>query len=48
VKVQGAFHEYANFQVFWKAFMVMVRACTGEAWNELMFAAALTPSTLID
>jgi len=40
VRVADAMNEYANFQEFWKAFMLLVRCASGEAWNELMFAAA--------
>jgi len=48
VLVQGAFNEYANFQEFWKAFMLMIRCSTGEAWNELMFSAAVQPTAILD
>ena len=43
VRSEGAMNEYANFQEFWKAFMLLIRSATGEAWNELMFAAAKQP-----
>ena len=41
VKLQGALNNHTNFQEFWKAFMMLIRSSTGEAWNELMFSTAL-------
>jgi len=41
IKLQGALNNYTNFQEFWKAFMMLIRCSTGEAWNELMWSTAL-------
>ena len=39
--INGSLNEHVNFQEFWKAFMLLIRASTGEAWNELMYANAV-------
>ena len=35
--------EDVHFQTFARAFLTMFRACTGEAWNSLMFECMLQP-----
>jgi hypothetical protein len=32
----GTMNEHANFQTFFRAFVTLCRASTGEAWNEIM------------
>jgi hypothetical protein len=41
VIINGSLNEYANFQEFWKAFMLLIRCSSGEAWNEIMYACAV-------
>ena len=36
VKLQDELNEYANFQSFGTAFLVLMRVSTGEAWNSIM------------
>jgi hypothetical protein len=36
VKFQDNINEYSNFRYFWPAFMLLMRAMTGESYNALM------------
>ena len=36
-------NEHVHFQSFGRSFLTMFRACTGEAWNSLMFECMLQP-----
>ena len=37
LKLQTDINAHANFQSFVPAFLLLLRAATGEAWNSLMF-----------
>merc|ERR1719512_1404 len=35
-KLGETLNEHGNFQTFWRGFVTLFRASTGEAWNEVM------------
>jgi hypothetical protein len=43
IALQGDLTAHANFQDFWGAMMVCLRASTGENWNGMMYAMADSP-----
>jgi hypothetical protein len=45
VRLQGSLGPNANFQTFTGAVLLLVRSSTGENWNGLMYACALSDST---
>jgi hypothetical protein len=45
VRLQGSLGPNANFQTFTGAVLLLVRSSTGENWNGLMYACALSDNT---
>ena len=46
VKLQSNLNSHANFQTFYKSFLTLFRASTGEGWNDLMHDISRTRSSL--
>lgn len=40
VMLQSTYDGNANFKTFWRAFLLLFRASTGEAWNSIMYDLA--------
>jgi len=48
VRFQGSLGPNANFQSFWTAVLLLLRAATGENWNGLMYDCTLAPTGAAD
>lgn len=48
VKLHNNLNSDANFQSFWRSFLTLFRASTGEAWNAIMYDLARGKEPLFD
>jgi hypothetical protein len=48
VEINGGLTDYANFQEFWKAFVLMISVSSGESWSVIMHSCAVTDDVLIN
>lgn len=46
VKLSYPLHDYLNFQSFHSAFLLLLRASTGEGWHEILHSLTKSPSIL--